>query len=73
MGYIKINLQSKLTDETGNIITASISRFESDLPMTRTYEMNFIFHALAMKGLVEIIQDFILDVAQLDNEQYLLG
>jgi hypothetical protein len=57
----------------GNMITASISRLESDLPMTRTYELNFMLHALAMKGLVEIIRDFILDLAQLDNEQFLLG
>jgi hypothetical protein len=32
-----------------------------------------MLHALAMKGLVEIIRDFILDLAQLDNEQFLLG
>ena len=55
MGYIKVNLQSRLADETGYAVKASISRFESDLPMTKTYEMNFIWHALAIRGEVEIV------------------
>lgn len=53
MAYIKINLRSRLTDETGKAITTTISRFESDLPMVSTYEMNLIWHALAIRGAVE--------------------
>lgn len=55
MGYIKINLRSRRTDETGKALTTTISRFESDMPMLDTYEMNLILHALAIKGAVEIV------------------
>lgn len=55
MGYIKINLRSRRTDETGKALTTTISRFESDMPMDKTYEMNLIWHALAIQGAVEIV------------------
>ena len=55
MGYIKINLRSRRTDESGKAVTTTISRFETDLPGLKTYEMNMIMHALAIKGEVEII------------------
>ena len=49
MGYIKFRLR-KLTDEEGNIITANISRIESTMPYSDTYESNLIWHALSHKG-----------------------
>ena len=55
MGYIKLNLRSRLTDETGKAITTTISRLERDMPMLDTYEMNLIWHALAIRGEVEIV------------------
>ena len=72
MGYIKINLRSRRTDETGKALTTTISRFESDMPMLDTYEMNLIWHALAIKGKVEMTSVFLLDKSYMDNELYIL-
>lgn len=73
MGYIKFAINSRLTDEEGYPKTVRIGRLESDMADVNTNELFIIMHALAIKGLVEILHDFILDTAQLDNEQYLLG
>lgn len=73
MGYIKFAINSRLTDKEGYPKNARIGRLESDMADSNMYELNIIMHALAIKGLVEILHDFILDTAQLDNEQYLLG
>lgn len=73
MGYIKCVINSRLTDENGVPKTVKIGRLESDMADVNMYELPILMHALAIKGLVEIIHDFILDMAQLDNEQYLLG
>lgn len=55
MAYIKFKLKNRLTNENGKAITTTISRFESDMPMLDTYEMNLILHALAIRGKVEIV------------------
>ena len=55
MAYIKFKLKNRLTNENGKAITTTISRFESDMPMLDTYEMNLILHALAIRGEVEIV------------------
>lgn len=55
MSYIKVVIRKRVTDDVGNAITTTISRYESDMPMLDTYEMNFICHALAIKGEVEIV------------------
>jgi hypothetical protein len=73
MGYIKCTINSRMTDEEGIPKVVRISRLESDMADTSLFELPILMHALAVKGLVEIIHDFILDTAQLDNEQYLLG
>ena len=73
MGYIKCSIISRQTDENGVPKIVKIGRLESDMADINLFELPILMHALAIKGLVEIIQDFILDVAQLDNEQYLLG
>jgi hypothetical protein len=73
MGYIKFAINSRLTDTEGYPKTVRIGRLESDMADVNTNELFIIMHALAIKGLVEILHDFILDTAQLDNEQYLLG
>ena len=73
MGYIKFAISSRLTDEEGRPKTVRIGRLQSDMADANLYELNIIMHALALKGLVEIVHEFILNTAQLDNEQYLLG
>lgn len=73
MGYIKCRINSRLTDEDGLPKVVRIGRLESDMTDLNMYELPVIMHALAIRGLVEIMRDFILDVSQLDNEQYLLG
>lgn len=72
MGYIRFEL-TRRTDEEGNTIVATAKRLSSDLSPLETAQLSMIAHALSFRGKVEIIQDFILDMAQLDNEQYLLG
>ena len=73
MGYIKCKIKSRLTDEEGRPKVISIGSLESDMADTNLFELPILMHTLAIKGLVEITRDFILDTAQLDNEQYLLG
>lgn len=55
MGYIKFVLNSRLTDEEGYAKEISISRLESDMANVNTYELNLIMHAMAIKGLVQIV------------------
>ena len=55
MSYIKVVIRQRVTDDVGNAITTTISRYESDMPMLDTYEMNLICHALAIRGEVEIV------------------
>lgn len=73
MGYIKCTINSRMTDEDGIPKVIRISGLESDMADANLFELPILMHTLAIKGLVEIVQDFILDIAQLDNEQYLLG
>lgn len=73
MGYIKCTINSRMTDEEGIPKVVRIGRLESDMADTNLFELPILMHALAVKGLVEMINDFILDVSQLDNEQCLLG
>lgn len=73
MGYIKCTINSRMTDEEGIPKVVRIGRLESDMADTNLFELPILMHALAIKGLVEIMRDFILDTSQLDNEQYLLG
>lgn len=55
MSYIKVVIRQRFTDDVGNAINTTISRYESDMPMLDTYEMNLIWHALAIRGEVEIV------------------
>lgn len=55
MSYIKVVIRQRVTDDVGNAINTTISRYESDMPMLDTYEMNLIWHALAIRGEVEIV------------------
>lgn len=59
MSYIKVNIKGRRTDDTGKAMHTTISRFESDMPMKDTYEMNLIMHALAIKGKVQQNTGFI--------------
>lgn len=54
MGYIKFALRERETDETGFAKRTVISRLESDMANTSTLETNLIWHALAIRGAVEV-------------------
>ena len=73
MGYIKFVLNRRLTDDDGVAKQMVISRFESDMDGERTLDTNLIMHAMAIKGKVEIITDFVLDSSLLDNDNFILA
>lgn len=73
MGYLKCKISYRRTDETGVPQEIRIRMLESDMADTNMYELPIYMHALSVKGLVEIVRDFILDSGLLDNEQYILG
>lgn len=56
MGYIKFVLSERETDDTGLAKRTVISRFESDMANTSTLETNLIWHALALRGKVEMFR-----------------
>lgn len=73
MSYIKFHIR-RSTDEAGNTTNARISRLESDMADTNTFELNLIMHAFsAPGGKVETTRIFILNSGILDNENDLLG
>ena len=73
MGYIKFILNRRLTDDDGIAKQTVISRFESDMDGEKTLDTNLIMHAMAIKGKVEIITDFVLDSSLLDNDNFILA
>lgn len=74
MGYIKFRLNSHKTDNAGNMTRAAISRIESDMAGTGTFELNLIMHSLsAPGGKIALVSEFILGSGMLNNDNDILG
>lgn len=52
MGFIKIRIASRKTDDEGYAERVSFRALESDMANEKLYELNVIMHALALKGKV---------------------
>lgn len=73
MGYIKFRIRRR-TDAQGNTTHSRVSRIESDMAGSGTFELNLIMHALsAPGGKVALVSEFTLDSGMLDNENDILG
>ncbi len=55
MGYIRCVVKSRRTDNDGNPQFVRIGNIASDMADTNMFELPILMHALATKGLVEIV------------------